>query len=83
MIKEQDKLFLRKLYILFGNGFPYFNSTLRRFGFKSEFCDNWTPLNVHLMPEYMEARAGDGVVYQEYENLLYLTEEGIQWIMQD
>ena len=83
MIKEQDKLFLRKLYILFGNGFPYFKSTLRRLGIKSEFCDNWSPLNVHTMPVYMYPKPGDGAGYQDYENLLYLTEEGIQWIMQD
>lgn len=83
MIKEQDKLFLRKLYILFGDGFPYFKSTLQRIGIKPEFSVDWTATDTICYPEYFYHKAGDGKTWQEWDNLLFLTERGVEWIMED
>jgi len=83
MISRHDKLILRKLYILFGNGFPYFRSTFRRLGIKYEFSEHWQMSDLRTLPVYLHVTYGDGVTYLETENIIYLTEEGIEWLMQD
>lgn len=84
-INKQDKLFLRKLYILFGNGVPYFRSTLRRLEIKNEFSDEFDrdSLYLHNNRKYLRVTHGDDKTYCMTENIIIFTDEGIKWLMQD